>query len=115
MNGCYAVSTMTAGKENSSVSYFQTGVVSTALMVGPSILWKPRSKGAAFGIHLPAVYRSGDYTEPPGFTLEDAFIFTYGYLLQADWRFETWGIFTKFGKISRFGSSFWSLGAMYSF
>lgn len=115
LNGCYAISSMTAGKENSSISYFQQGVRSTALIVGPSILWKPKSKGAAFGVHLPIVYRTGDYSEPTSFTLEDTTIFTYGYLLQADWRFEKWGIFTKFGKISRFSSSFWSLGAMYSF
>lgn len=115
INGCYALSSMTAGKENSSISYFQKGVRSSAIIVGPSILWKPKSKGAGFGIHLPIVYRKGAYTEPSSFTLEDTTIFTYGYLLQADWRFEKWGIFTKFGKISRFSSSFWSLGGMYSF
>lgn len=115
LNGCYAISSMTAGKENSSISYFQQGVRSSALMVGPSVLWKPKSKGAGFGFHLPIVYRTGDYSEPANFTLEDTTIFTFGYLLQADWRFEKWGIFTKFGKISRFSSSFWSLGAMYSF
>lgn len=115
INGCYAIASMTAGKENSTISYFQQGVRSTALMVGPSILWKPKSKGAGFGVHLPIVYRTGDYTEPTSFTLEDTTIFTYGYLLQADWRFEKLGVFTKFGKISRFSSSFWSLGAMYSF
>ncbi len=114
-NGCYAVASMTAGKENANISYFQKGVPSTAIIGGPSFLWKPKSKGAAFGVQLPFVYRSGAYESTPGATLEETTIFTYGYLLQADWRFEKWGIFTKFGKIQRFSSSLWSLGAMYSF
>lgn len=119
-NGCYALASMTVGAEDLGSSapinnYFQKGVPSTAIMGGPSFLWKPRSKGASFGVHLPFVYRKGEYESTPGATLEETTIFTYGYLLQADWRFEKWGFSTKFGKIQRFSSSVWSLGAMYTF
>jgi len=106
---------MTVGKENSALTYFQKGVASTAIIAGPSILWKPNSKGASFGVNLPFVYRTGDYSEPPGFVLEDVSIFTYGYLLEAGWRFEKWGFFTKFGKIKRLSSSLWMFGTQYTF
>ncbi len=120
LNGCYAMASMTIGAEDLGNTtpinnYFQKGVPSTAIMGGPSFLWKPRSKGASFGVHIPFVYRKGDYEPAPTATLEDTQIFTYGYLLQADWRFEKLGISTKFGKVQRFSSSVWSLGLMYTF
>lgn len=115
LNGCYAGASMTVGKENSSITYFQKGVTSTAVIAGPSILWKPKSKGASFGVNLPFVYRTGDYSEPTGFVLEDVTIFTYGYLLEAGWRFTKWGFFTKFGKIKRLSSSLWMFGTQYTF
>lgn len=115
VNGCYASAAMTVGKENSSINYFQNGVASNALFFGPSALWKPSSKGAAFGFHIPFVYRTGDYTEPQGATLEETSIFTFGYLLEAQWRYEKWGAFTQFGKIRRFSSALWAFGIHRSF
>lgn len=120
INGCYAVASMTIGAqdlaENNPISgYFQKGVASTAIMGGPSFLWKPKSKGAAFGVNIPFIYRKGDYEPTPNAILDDTQIFTWGLLLQADWRFTKWGIFTKFGRVQRFSSSLWSLGAMYTF
>jgi hypothetical protein len=115
LNGCYAGAAMTVGKENSTLTYFQKGVTSSAIIAGPSILWKPKSKGASFGLNIPFVYRTGDYEEPPGFVLQDVSIFTYGYLLEAGWRFPKWGFFTKFGKIKRLSSSLWMFGTQYTF
>lgn len=114
LNGCYARASMTVGKENSALTYFQKGVSSAAIIAGPSILWKPYSKGASFGVNLPFVYRTGKYTEPAGFVLKDVNIFTYGYLLEAGWRLPKWGFFTKFGKIERLSSSIWMFGIQYT-
>ena len=116
-NGCYAFTSQTIGNDDTTdnINYFQKGVSATALVAGPSFLWKPASKQASLGINIPFVYRSGSYEDPNNGTLEDTTIFTYGFLLQLDWRLTKWGITTKFGKLQRFSSSFWSLGAMYTF
>ncbi len=117
LNGCYALTSQTIGNSDSDASpvYFQKGVSSSAFIAGPSFLWKPGSKQVAFGVQIPFVYRQADYEAPVNTELEDTTVFTYGYLLQLDWRLTKWGVTTKFGKIQRFSSSFWSLGALYSF
>lgn len=117
LNACYALTSQTIGNSDTDAGtvYFQKGVSSTAIIAGPSFLWKPGSKQAAVGIQIPFVYRQGNYEAPVNTELEDTSIFSYGYLLQLDWRLKNWGVTTKFGKIQRFSSSFWSLGALYSF
>ncbi|MEC7278164.1 MAG: CDC27 family protein [Bdellovibrionota bacterium] len=117
ISGCYALTNQTIGNDdpNDPFTYFQKDVSSSALFFGPSFLWKPASKQASIGLHIPFVIRQAEYEAAEGDIIEDADIFTYGLLLQADWRFEKWGITTKFGKVQRFSSSIWSLGALYTF
>ena len=115
LNACYASTTMTAGGQDTQINYFQDGITVNALFVGPGMLYKPKASEVSLGLSLPLVYRKGDYTQPEGFILEDTTILTYGYQLEAHWYYGKFGLFSKFGKISRLSSSIWSLGIDYQF
>ena len=109
INGCFSPATMNVDTD-SSVTYQQSGVGSTTLIVGPSFLWKPKSGDVSIGFHIPFIYNTGDYTVPTGYTISDDTLLTYGYFLETNWKLSNWGLFTKFGKASQFKSSLWMVG-----
>jgi len=109
LNGCFSPATMNVDTD-SAITYQQTGVSSTTLMVGPSVLWKPKSGDVSIGIHIPFIYNTGDYTVPSGYDISNDTLLTYGYFLETNWKLSNWGIFTKFGKAAQFKSSLWVVG-----
>ncbi len=109
INGCYSPATMNVDTD-SAVTYQQSGVSSTTFMVGPSLLWKPKSGDVSVGIHIPIIYNTGDYTVPAGYDIENQTLLTYGYFVETNWKLSQWGIFTKFGKAAEFKSSLWMAG-----
>lgn len=124
LNGCYAIASGTAAKtpdSTSSLDYSQSGITTTALFLGPTIMYRPKSNNSGFGIHLPAVWRKGEYSVPEPdlstgttYSIEGSSLFTLGVVFQGEWSLESWGINTKFGKILKGTSTFWSIGFSYN-
>lgn len=114
LGGCYAFTNATVGTSQSEISYFQKNVPVNMLMFTPGTLWKPRSGEVAIGMSFPLAYRSGDFTEPEGYTLESKVKFTYGYLLEGHWKLNPLDFVLKFGKVVGMSSSLWSFGLRYN-
>ncbi len=109
LNGCYSAATMNVDTD-SAITYQQSGVASTTFLFGPSVLWKPKSGDVSVGIHIPFIYNTGDYTVPDGYDIDNDTLLTYGYFLETNWKLDSWGIVTKFGKAAQFKSSLWMVG-----
>lgn len=112
---CYASASADVGRKTEDIDYFQENVLITMYSIMPQVLWKPYNGDTAIGISVPLIYRSGDYTEVKGYTLENTEITTYGYLITFLWMIDPISIELQFGKIKKFSSSFWDLGIIYNF
>ena len=90
-------------------------------MVAAGMIWKPKTEGSGLGIHLPIMFRQGDYTNPSDvnptldFTMEGASIISVGALIEGKWNFKKWEMSVKFGKFTKLDSSYWSIGMQYGF
>lgn len=115
VNGCYAAMAATVGNDSQVVNYFQKDVGASAFFAGAGGFWKPMAMDATIGINIPLMYRTGDYTEPAGYILENTDTFSFGYLIEAQWHWNKWSYSMKFGKINKFSSSMLFAGVLYNF
>lgn len=115
VNGCYAAMSATVGNDSTVVNYFQKDVPATAYFVGAGGFWKPNAMDATIGFNIPLMYRSGDYTEPAGYQLDNTSTLSYGWLVEAQWNWNRMAYSLKFGKINKFSSSMLFIGALYNF
>lgn len=115
LNGCYASAFVTVGNDSQTVNYFQKNVPATAYFAGFGALWKPLAMDAAIGLNIPLIYRTGGYTEPPGYQLDNTSILSYGWLLEAQWDWKKYTYSLKFGKMNKFSSSTILIGGLYNF
>jgi hypothetical protein len=115
VNGCYAAMNATVGNDSQVVNYFQKDVPANAFFMGIGGFWKPGAKDAAIGINIPFMYRNGEYTEPAGYQLDNTSTLSYGYLVEAQWRWKKFTYSMKFGKINKFSSSMLFIGGLYNF
>lgn len=115
VNGCYASMSATVGNDSEVVNYFQKDVPSSAFFMGLGGFWKHNAMDAAIGINLPLMYRSGDYTEPAGYQLDNTSTLSYGYFIEAQWNWKSFAYSVKFGKINKFSSSMLMIGGLYNF
>ncbi len=115
INACYAAMNATVGNDSQVVNYFQKNVPASAFFMGVGGFWKPSAMDAAIGINLPFMFRSGDYTEPAGYQLDNTSTLSYGYLVEAQWNWSKFTYSMKFGKINKFSSSMLFIGGLYNF
>ncbi|MBK26413.1 MAG: hypothetical protein CME70_20605 [Halobacteriovorax sp.] len=115
INGCYAAMSATVGNDSNLVNYFQKDVPASAFFMGAGGFWKPNAMDAAIGLNIPLMYRSGDYTEPVGYQLDNTSTLSYGWLIEAQWNWGKLAYSLKFGKINKFSSSMLFIGGLYNF
>lgn len=104
----------TVGEDNTNFEYFQTNVSEMMLMASVGKMWKT-SKSVAIGVSAPVVYRTGDFTQPANFQLDDGDILTVGLLGNLSWNISEFLLDVKFGKLLGFHSSFAQVGLAYRF
>lgn len=112
---CYASGQAAVGNKTQTFSYFQESVPITMYSMVPSVLWKPYKGDTAIGLSIPVAYRTGDFTAPTNFTLENTELLTYGYLVNFIWFWGSISVELQVGKLQKFSSSYWSLSTIYSF
>lgn len=124
VNGCVGINNATVGSNASSaLDYFQKNVPVIGIMGAVAALWKPKTTGTAIGIHLPVMFRKGEYDHPrvaDPVKYDDAEFngtsaISFGALVEGKWHFEKWEFSMKFGKLTGMDSSLWSLGMLYGF
>jgi len=104
-----------AGRESSTLSYFEPDVKVWSLSIWPAIHYRPFSGDASLGISIPIIYRYGDYTEPSGFVLEGKSILAIGYGFEMNWDTKEWTFFSRVANLSSMSSSYWQFGIRYHF
>jgi hypothetical protein len=115
IDGCFAFASATVGEDSANIDYFQSNVAERALFLFPGVKWMPGAGGVSIGFSAPLVYRSGDFTEPDGFTLDGKSKMGIGLMLESGWRKESFGVDLKLGKVSGFSSTTMSFGMNYKF
>lgn len=115
VNGCYAAMNATVGNDSQVVNYFQKNVPASAFFVGAGGFWKPKAMDATIGFNIPLMYRTGDYTEPAGYQLDNTSTLSYGWLIETQWNWNKFAYSLKFGKINKFSSSMLFIGGLYNF
>lgn len=104
----------TVGEDNSDFTYFQTNVSEVMLSAAAGYMWKT-SKSVSIGLSVPIVYRTGDFTQPATFELENGDILSLGLLGNLSWNLQSILVDVKFGKLLGFHSSFAQVGLAYQF
>jgi hypothetical protein len=112
LNGCY--STTVANVGSTAINFFEKEVPITVIMLGPAALWKPLSGDVALGLNLPIIYRFGYQSNSSNFALDGEQVFSYGFLLEFQWKYNQWDWVSKFGRFSKFASSTWILQINYN-
>ncbi|PIP94173.1 MAG: hypothetical protein COW00_13170 [Bdellovibrio sp. CG12_big_fil_rev_8_21_14_0_65_39_13] len=104
-----------AGRESSTLSYFEPDVKVWSFGIVPAVHYRPFSGDASLGISIPVVYRNGNYTEPAGFVLEGKSILAIGYGFDMNWDLNQWTFFSRVANLSSMSSSYWQFGLRYHF
>ncbi|GAB4012694.1 MAG: hypothetical protein Fur0010_08820 [Bdellovibrio sp.] len=115
LEGQYTQGSAVAGRESSTLNYFEDEVSVRTFGVWPSVQYRPNSGKASIGFSIPLMYRSGNYTEPQGYQLEGLSVFSVGYGLEFNWDLEKISVVSRFAKLTSMSSSLWQLGLRYNF
>lgn len=104
-----------AGRESSTLSYFEPDVKVWSLGIWPAIHYRPFSGDASVGVSLPIIFRNGSYSEPPGYVLEDTSILALGFGFDMNWDMNQWTFFSRVANLSAMSSTYWQFGVRYHF
>lgn len=113
-DACYGTLRASVGTDANPILYFQKNVPVLMLMASPFTKWKPHSKNSAIGLSMPFLYKSGKYTEPDQYKVDNKSKTTLGLMASLEWTYDKWEFFTKFGKVQSFRSSLWQAGITYN-
>lgn len=86
VQGCAYSGTATVQDDSSTVNYNQAGVPVAGLIMEGGYYIKPVSDDTRLSVSVPIMYRSGLYSEPEGFTIENAQETKFGLSLNAGWQ-----------------------------
>lgn len=111
----YTSGTAVAGRESSSLNYFEDDVSVWSFGVIPAAHYRPFSGDASVGVCLPLFYRRGSYTEPAGYKIEGLSVLSVGYGLDMNWDFKSFSVVSRFAKLTSMSSSLWQFGLRYNF
>lgn len=84
--GCIYSGTATVKDDSSSIEYKQAGVPVAGMMFEAGYYIKPQSGDTRLSLSVPVLYRSGLFSTPDGYTVEEAKEYKYGLMLTAGWQ-----------------------------
>ncbi len=114
--GALALADATVGNDNPNVNYFQSGVSTKLAQFGAGAYYRPQASGVALGADLAAIYRLGDYEDPPGAaTLEDTSLLSAGVFAVLKWKISVVEFQLRMGKVLGMPSSVTNFGLAYHF
>jgi len=111
-----ALGSSTISAEDATITYDQSSVPVTNILLGPGFYYKGFSDKVFVGMYFPLSYRMGDWELPAGnYSFEDKTKFGGGYLIQLKYNVGKVSLHTRLGKIFPNPGSHWSIGGIYDF
>ena len=116
IEGDLAFGSSTISTEDITITYDQSSVPVTNILIGPGFYYKGFSDKVLVGMMFPFSYRMGDWEIPAGnYSFEDKTKFGGGYLIQLKYNVGKVSLHTRLGKIFPNPGSHWSIGGIYEF
>lgn len=116
LEGSIALGSSTISAEDAAITYDQSSVPVTNILIGPGFYYKGFSDKVLVGMLFPFSYRMGDWELPTGnYSFEDKTKFGGGYLIQLKYNVGKVSLHTRLGKIFPNPGSHWSIGGIYEF
>ena len=100
-SGCAFSGSSTVQSQGGSKNYNQIGIPVSGILAEMGYFIKPDDNRTRLGLSIPLLYRSGQYQQPTGWTLEGAQQTYIGYMLNAAWEFSFLDLQMKFGKFGK--------------
>ena len=106
----------TVESQDTNITYLQEGAGAGLNIFEAGHLFKFADGKAEVGGSIFAILSAGDFAEPPGFTIEDKDIFSFGYSIDSYYNFsDHWAMSLRMGNAFSFESATWFVGARYIF
>jgi hypothetical protein len=115
VNACFFSAGNEVGANQTLIRYYQQGVESYGIVIGPGYLWRPSSGSVSLGFQVPLFARYAQWTIPAeGYDVLSATRITGGFLLEGTWGGPKFALTQKVGLMYQMGA-LWSLGFNFRF